>query len=514
MIEETRKTGVPHWSEQLAQRVISGKKAPLVVTGGMTTSGPAHMGTVCEFLYPAVLKRGIESLGSKAEMHFVGDIMDAFDGVPAELKEYTDVLTPELGKPLAHTLDPMGCHKSYGEHYLSEAEVIMKALKLEIDVVRADSLYLSGAMDGFARLYLHDEQKVKEVVAKSSLKELSAMAGWSPIMPICEKCGKVATTIVTRHSDDEYEYACDRDVGYTKGCGFNGRNRISDHRYKLQWRVYWPSWMVHFKTSVEGSGIDHMTRGGSADTAIAMHKEVLDYEPPILFKYGFILFRGKKASKSAGNAASAKDILKLIPPELLAYLLVLPNLEQNKDLDPSGDKLMMVYDDLERISRLEKPESRADEKKVVAYRLAVGKLAWRAPFVDILTNYQVHRDWEEVGRELNDPEGVAYMAPYIEEWLRQGYAPDKYNFSIKPTKLETGKEPVAAFASSLKEGMDAVAIHNLIYSVAESSKIPAPELFKALYTALIGKDNGPRMGKLLYFIGPAEARRILGEAVA
>ncbi len=77
---------VPHWSEQLAQRVMGEKKAPLVITGGMTTSGPAHMGTVCEFLYPYVLKMGMEALGAKPEMHFVGDIMDAFDGIPAEMK--------------------------------------------------------------------------------------------------------------------------------------------------------------------------------------------------------------------------------------------------------------------------------------------------------------------------------------------------------------------------------------------------------------------------------------------
>ncbi|MGC8652353.1 MAG: lysine--tRNA ligase [Candidatus Micrarchaeia archaeon] len=513
IMTESREIKVPHWSEQLARRVIGEKKAPIVVTGGMTTSGPAHLGTVCEFLYPTVIKRSIEALGSRAEMHFVGDIMDALDSVPAELKNYTNVLTPELGKPLAYALDPLGCHKSFGEHYLSEAEDIMKALKLDVDVVRADFLYQSGAMDDFARLYLHEEQKVKEIVAKSSLKDLSSMANWSPIMPICEKCGKVATTTVVWHNDEEYEYVCDRDVGYTKGCGFRGRNKISDHRYKLQWRVYWPAWMVHFKTSIEGSGVDHMTHGGSADTAIAMLKEILHHEPPILFKYGFVLFKGKKASKSAGNAASAKDILKLIPPEVLVYILVLPYLTQNKDIDPSGEKLMQVYDDLERVAKLENPESRADEKKVMAYRLSVGKLAWKAPFVDILTSYQVRRDWKKVGEELHDTQGVAYLAPYIEEWLRQGYVPDRYDFSIKPTRLTEHKEEVSEFAAKLSADMDDITIHNLVYSVAKLSGIPAPELFKAIYAALIGKDNGPRLGKLIYFIGADKAKHMLEDAV-
>lgn len=504
---------VPHWSEQLARKVISEKKAPIVVTGGMTTSGPAHLGTVCEFLYPAVLRRSIERLGVKAEMHFVGDIMDALDSIPAELKSYTEALTPELGKPLAYALDPMHCHKSYGEHYLSEAEDIMKMLKLNIDIVRAEFLYESGAMDPFARLYLRDEQKVKEIVAKSSLKELSTMSNWSPIMPICEKCGKVSTTTVVWHNDDEYEYVCDRDVGYTKGCGFKGKNKISDHRYKLQWRVYWPAWMTYFNTSIEGSGVDHMTRGGSADTAIAILKGILNREPPLLYRYGFVLFNGKKASKSAGNAPSAKSILKLMPPEMLSYILVLPDLEQNKDIALNGEKLMQVYADLERIARLDKPDNRSDEKKVMAYKLAVGKLAWKASFIDILTNYQIFKDWEKVGETLQDAEGVEYLTPYIEEWFKQGYIPDKYNFSVKPTKITEHKDAVLSFTEELKQGMSDVEIHNTVYSVAKSSNLQASELFGTLYTALIGKNNGPRLGKLIYFLGIDEVKRMLNDSI-
>ena len=43
-----------HWSEWLAERVISEKKEPFVITSGITTSGPAHLGTLCEFLFPGL----------------------------------------------------------------------------------------------------------------------------------------------------------------------------------------------------------------------------------------------------------------------------------------------------------------------------------------------------------------------------------------------------------------------------------------------------------------------------
>ena len=39
-----------HWTAILAEQVLAEKKAPYIITGGMTTSGPAHLGTVCEFL--------------------------------------------------------------------------------------------------------------------------------------------------------------------------------------------------------------------------------------------------------------------------------------------------------------------------------------------------------------------------------------------------------------------------------------------------------------------------------
>src|ERR1700733_13574584 len=127
-----------HWTETLAEQVITSKKEPFVITGGMTTSGPAHLGTVCEFLYPAILKESIERKGKKAEMYFVGDILDALDGIPVELKKYESILKPELGKPLVYAKDPLGCHKSFGEHYLSQAIELMKRFSLNINVIQAD----------------------------------------------------------------------------------------------------------------------------------------------------------------------------------------------------------------------------------------------------------------------------------------------------------------------------------------------------------------------------------------
>ncbi len=502
-----------HWTEILVDQLINEKKAPFVITGGMTTSGPAHFGTICEFMYPAVLEQSLIARWEKTEFHFIGDILDAFDGIPFELEKYRDVLTPELGKPLVYTLDPFKCHKSFGEHYLDQAKALMKWLSLEINVTGANELYDSGKMDKYATMFLHDEEKVKEVVARTSMKKVEDMKGWSPIMPICEKCGKIATTSVIWHNDEEYEYVCNRDVEYTQGCAYKGKAKLKDHHYKLQWRLHWPSWQALYNSSIEGSGIDHMTKGGSATTAEAIHNEILNREPPILFKYGFILIKGKKYSKSKGIGMSAAELSQLIPPELLKYALIEPDIQSNKDIDPTGDKLIQLYDVVERTGKLDKAQNRANEKRIMAFRVAIKSLPWKASFVDMLLNYQIYHDWKKVGEKLKDPEGVKYLAPYIERWIAKGYAPERYNFTVKQAKIGTNKKEVKDFISSLKEGMTDLEVHNLVYDIAKADNIPADSLFTSLYNALISKDKGPRLGRLIVSIGIDKAKEMLEFAI-
>ncbi len=498
-----------HWTEILLDQLTEEKDEPFIITGGMTTSGPAHFGTICEFMYPAVLHNMLLENGKKTQFHFIGDILDAFDGIPYEMEKYSDILTPELGKPLVYTKDPMGCHSSFGIHYLDQAKQLMRWLSYEIEVTEADQLYSSGRVDKYASLFLHEEQKVKEVVARTSLKKLESMANWSPIMPICEKCGKVATTAVTWHSDEEYEYVCNRDVKYTKGCDYKGKAKLSDHKYKLQWRLHWPTWQAIFNSSIEGSGVDHMTKGGSATTADAVHHEILNRDPPIFFKYGFVLIHGKKYSKSKGIGISAAQLTELIPPEILKYALIEPDIQKDKDIDPTGDKLIQLYGTVERLSTLEKPDNRADEKKLLAFKVAIKRLPWKASFVDMLLNYQIQKDWDKVGSMLNDPEGVRYLSQYIEKWLSKGYAPERYDFSVKSTKITTNIQAVKDLAGKLNEGMSDLEVHNLIYSVAKEGNLDAESFFASLYTALIGKEKGPRLGKLIVSIGIGKAKEML-----
>jgi lysyl-tRNA synthetase, class I len=503
-----------HWSDLLVDEVLETKKPPLIVNGGISTSGPVHFGTVSEFLYPFFVTNAIKERGQDATFIFVGDIVDPFKGVPAALSAYKDKLTPELGKPMSNVIDPMGCHKSYGHHYLAEAVDIMKVMGVSAKIVASNDLYESGAFDQYTRLYFKNEEKVRNAIAKSSLKSPEDMKNWDIIMAICANCGKVITTRLTWHNDEEYEYVCDKDVVYTKGCNFKGRNKISDHKYKLQWRLHWPTWHAYFNTSIEGAGADHIGKGKSSDSATVIAREILNREPPVFYKFGIVMLHGKKYSKSKGFGMGIDELLMLVPPEIVRYALAVPNLSQNKEIDPSGDKLVLLFEEVERLAKLEKPDNRADEKKQIAFKISVGKLKWKAPFLDMLLNYQIFKDWAKVSELVNDKEGVEHLSPYITEWLKRGFEPERYNFEVKPQKVIQLKEVVVKFTSALKPSMSDVDVHNLVYEVAKESNTNSNELFAVIYNAIIGKDKGPKLGKLIAAIGVEKTKGILESATA
>lgn len=498
-----------HWSDRLAERVIEEKSEPYVISAGMTTSGPVHYGTLCEFLFPAAIKKALERRGKGAEYYFVADILDAFDSVPLDMEEHKAKLEPYLGKPLCDVPDPTGKSRSFGDHYLDEALELMGRFGVDAKVIRINEYYGQGKFDEWARFFLEHEDEARRIVEETSGRQQKK--DWSAIMPICGNCGRIATTRVLSHDNETYEYVCDKDVGYTKGCGFRGRNSILDHRYKIVWRLHWPAWKQIFGTSIEGAGIDHHTKGGSEDTCKAITLDLMKRDYHIPYRYGFILFQGKKYSKSKGKGMGISDVIRLIPPEIIKYMVLKPDLEENVDINPTSEKLLKTLEDFEQASRIAVTEetSRSDRKRAIAFSLSTDWMGWKAPFLDMLLYYQLYHDWDEVGRLLDDPEGVSYMKPYIEEWIAEEFIPDEYRFKYQPGTVEPS-ENVRKFLRSLAGGMDALAVHNAVFDFAKANGIPPKQLFSELYSALLGKEKGPRLGKLVAALGVERIRKDLG----
>jgi lysyl-tRNA synthetase, class I len=498
-----------HWAYRLASQVIEKhpEKAEYTILSGITTSGTPHLGTICEFLYPHAIKMAIEALGKKAKMYFILDIMDAFDKIPIVVSQYEKELAPHLGKPLEHVPDPTGTAPSLGEYFYLQMKGIMDSMGADATIVKASEMYKKNLPVPYAKMALDKLDLVKQIVQETSGRELKK--GWTPIMPVCERCGKIATTRVTSF-DKEYncDYACDAKLDYVQGCGNVGKFNLNDtSRYKIFWRLEWPARQAYMNADIEGGGVDHFTKGGSWDTAVGMHKQLFNREPPIGFKYGFILLEGKKFSKSKGNGMPMPEMVKLIPPKVIAYHLLKFDLEQNIDFNPSKESMLAIIEDYETASAITgdiDAMSKADVKKHFAYKLA-GERTWKCVFRDALTYYQISKDWKTVVSHYGmDESDAKEIAPYIEEWIAKGFVPDDYDFSYSPSKAEgAAKEFFAAMDASL----DAEGIHNAIYAFAKSKGIPGGEMFRAIYRAMLGKERGPRLGKLIYAIGAEKVKR-------
>jgi lysyl-tRNA synthetase class 1 len=519
-----------HWVEQLGEAVLRRGPPPYTITAGMTTSGPAHMGTLCELLYPQAIANYLLRLGKSARYIFIADTYDAFDSIPIAMQKYSDILSPHLGKPLCHVPDPTNTYSSFGEFYLNQALEMAKPFGINPKVVLAQELYLSGAMDEITRLFLSKYSQIRQLVARTSLRP-DLPNDWHLLMPICSNCGRIATTRVISVEGDNYSYACDKDVKYTKGCGYRGSNSLSDHKYKLTWRLHWPAWMKHFNTSIEGAGVDHHTRGGSWDTCTAVFREIFNQEPPIGYKFGFVLFRGKKYSKSKGIGMGLSDLLKLQPASVLAYALLRPDLMENRDIDPTPQNLLRLISDYEEAGRIAKqlgfeeqisastpalihqsfsssPEiSRADRKRALAYAFAATRPLWSISFSDLLIYYGIYGDLEKIAAITKNPQDVSYLAPYILEWEKQNIIPEIYSFKFR--RLPARDPKVKEWAATLSSSMDALAIHNSVFAYAREHKVPASEMFKAIYHDLIDKPYGPKLGRFIEILGVDNVRSAL-----
>ena len=103
------------------------------------------------------------------------------------------------------------------------------------------------------------------------------------------------------------------------------------------------------------------------------------------------------------------------------------------------------------------------------------------------------------GSELNRLET---RTSCIDEWLEK-YAPESVKFVIQkePPEIEFSKEDLDR-VKQLKKMMEKVGwtpdeIHDSFYDIQEASKTPAKEYFRIMYSVILGKEKGPRLGFFL-----------------
>ncbi|WP_094227464.1 lysine--tRNA ligase [Methanolobus psychrotolerans] len=525
---------ITHWADVIADEVLAKGTKHLVATG-ITPSGHIHIGNMREVVTADVAYRALIDKGAEAEFIYIADTYDPLRKVYPFLDEAS--YAQHVGKPLSEIPCPCGEHKSYSEHFLEPFLGALEHLGIHPKVYRADELYKEGVYAEAIKQALVKKDEIAAILQKLSGK--TPAETWSPFNPICSECGKINTTIVKGFDLDA------ETVDYDCSCGNSGTVSMNGGG-KLTWRVDWPARWKALGVTVEPYGKDHASRGGSYDTGVAIVKDIFGSEAPHPIVYEWIMLGKQGAmSSSTGVVVSISDMLKVVPPEVLRYLIIRTKPEKHIRFDPALPLLTLV-DEFERLHSSDNATSY--DKRMIELSHAAGLCHTDIPFKHMTTIYQVAAgDFDRIlnivkraGYDTSNEKCIRELAENVGNWLEM-YAPDNAKFSVQeelPVMAATITDFQRAFLISFSDLLDKSGeltgedYHNLVYSskepgselntmianamevAPESLQVDPKELFKAIYISVLGQASGPKAGWFLSSLEKDFLARRFREAAA
>lgn len=475
----------------------------IVVSSGVSPSGPYHLGTLREVLTAEIVARELRNRGRSARHIHVSDDLDVFRKVPAGLPESYEKY---LGMPLCDIPAPDDSKLSYADYYVSDLESIIKALKLDMEVMRAHAQYRAGFFVPAIEKALESVVAIKKILEDISGRKLDEQ--WSPVQIIEEGYLK-NRQFVSIDTDKKVLVYLDKDgkeqtISYKEG------------EVKLNWRIDWPARWWLLNVVAEPFGRDHATKGGSYDTGKVIAEEIYKTDAPLPLPYHFINRSGetKKMSKSAGNTITAVGLLDVLPAEIIWFFMLRFSPDKQLFFD-EGPTLMRLVDEFSEL--LAKPNKTKDEEQLI--KLATHGISDQTvsnvPFSHLVASYQAslkdpvktleviarteHKDTVEAQKEI-----ILRELKFIDNWLEKN-APEDVKFdlvdSVDASKFneiqKTFLDKLADKIEAAPKEADGEWYHKAAYDLKDELNLQPKEMFGCLYQALIGKDSGPRAGWFL-----------------
>jgi lysyl-tRNA synthetase class 1 len=499
-----------HWADEIAAEAIAAHPENLVCTG-ITPSGEIHIGNMREVLSGDAVYRAILDSGAQARFLYIGDTYDSLRRVYPFLD--AAVYGPLVGKPLSDVPCSCGKHESYAHHFLEPFLAALKELGLTVEVKLAHELYREGFYKEAIFQALEARERIAAILKDETGKEVTP--DWSPANPKCSACGKITEAKVTG-----FDRAAGT-VGYACACGHAGEADAGTGGVKLTWRVDWPARWAILGVTVEPFGKDHASKGGSYDTGRRIAKEVYGYDAPVPVVYEWISLKGQgDMSSSKGNVVSIADMLRVVPPDVLRYMIFRTRPKKSLVFDPALPMLNLI-------DELDDAENKSRDERAIALSMVSGMGSVGIPFKHLVNIVQIAGGDDEEALRIIERGGYAVpdravllrRLAYARRWLAE-YAPEDMRFSkaaCLPERARVADPAVkAAFleiAAGFTEGMDGEAVHTLVYAAKERHGLEPTVLFRALYLALIDKERGPRAGWFLSILGRDFVAARLREAV-
>lgn len=538
-----------HWADQIAldikERVEKDKKLKAIVDkvgyyliyDEKTPSGSIHVGSGRGWIIHDAIAKAMRSIGLNAKFVLSSDDIDPYDKPNQELDNSWDKY---LGMPFRNIPSPVKGYDNFGDYYFMQCVEKFEELGIKAEITSTGGDYENGTFNKAIKLVLDNYPKVQNVYKQLYGDDVAA-AKKIPFNVICEKCGRIATTMATEW-DPETElltYECRDDVvKWARGCGHHGKISPYNGNGKFPWKVEWPAKWFSKGVICEYAGKDHFTKGGSRTFGVELAYKLFDYTPPYPSTrqftgngYEFFNISGKKMSTSKGHGIAFVDITNILPAHMVRYLLIKSRPNSVIDFDPSQDNnIIFLYDRFDKTERIYFGAEEADEKEKKMqsriYELShVGELPKKMPvqiplkFAAIINQTVMDNDEKALDtlrmlghlpKELSGAElhSVLQRLHDARQWILN-FASDEYKFklneTINPEELKLDHKVKKALDTVVKKlhqkSWTDKELHDEFYNVCKSLELEPKEFFKGAYKLLIGKERGPLLAKFILTIG-------------
>jgi lysyl-tRNA synthetase class 1 len=499
-----------HWADRAAAEVLArGVRAPVVSTG-ISPSGAFHVGHLREIVTGDAVARALRDAGAPARLTFVVDNLDPLRRIYPFLPR--ERFAPLVGRSLAELPAPSG-EGRYDQHFLGPFLDALERLRVDVEVVPADELYASGRMNDVVLAALEQRDTVARILEEVTGKQVAE--SWSPWNPRCRQCRRLDKGVVLG-----FDRTAATVRSRCEACGAATEQPIAGGG-KLTWRIDWPARWAALGVDVEPFGKDHASRGGSYDSGERLAREVFGVEPPHPIIYEWIALKGQgDMSSSRGNVLSIEDMLQVVPPEVLRYLVIKARPARSIGFDP-GRPLARLVDEVDD-AHARGRDDRALELSRAAGFAPVGVPFHHLVLVAQLGEFDLDRVMDLLARggyrEL-DRDAVAARMELARGWLER-FAPEDERVEVPDTLPDTARELapdqrtfLARLAEQLLPETDAEQIHELIQALARADDGPgAKRGYEAIYRALLGRDRGPRAAGFIAALGTDRVAARFAEA--
>jgi lysyl-tRNA synthetase class 1 len=486
------------WADKVAADIIaSGKHKPYWVDDMKTPSGFSHVGSMMGPVIHSMIFRALKDTGQQATYTFVINDFDTMDELSPEL---TEDFKQYMGMSLKQVPSPVSEYKNLADYFAGDFVDSIKSLGVEAEILSSWEFYHQGKFDGVIKEALDNAEKIQDIYQKVSGSQKKEQ-GWLPFQVICEECGKLGTTKVFAWDGKVVSYRCEPAlVKWAVGCGHEGKISPFGGNGKLPWKI---DWAAHWKVigiTVEGAGKDHASKGGSYDIAMALCEEVFKYEKPFRLPYEFILIGGKKMSSSKGIGLKAHDLVKILPPEVGRFLFARSGIKSQSNFDPiESNAIPVLFDDYQKAA--DAYFEKSDDDLARAFELSQVSKTQKPPTI----RFSVLAQWAQMPNMEAEikKEGLEDWAKYARVWVEK-FAPEKDKFTVQqmvPAAVQNlsneQKEFLKKVAVELDKQWNGEEFQTRIYDIGKEMGLSGKDTFAAIYTALLGKDHGPKAAWLI-----------------